>query len=134
MYSEYLNYNKPPHSPSPPPAPQVSSDLSGFTFIAPQGVRYEALASPVDCTLTDHFLEVLQNVTYKKHSSFGAQNLASDQRDMSVFGTLPLSHRNISPECLDSTVNYYIWLCQSKTLKVSQNYFFHSEENIKYRK
>lgn len=40
-----------------PRVPSVSGfRLAGFTSTAPLGVRYEAPASPVDCTLTDHFL------------------------------------------------------------------------------
>lgn len=45
--------------------PRATADLCGINFIAPEGVRHGALALPVDCTLADHFLEPIQNVTLR---------------------------------------------------------------------
>lgn len=92
--TEYLYFN------------QHRKQTCGFTSTAPQG---GAPASPARCTLTHHFLEALQNVTYKKHSSFGARTAIKE-----AWVDLALSHRNISPECLDSAVSCDIWPCHSK--------------------
>lgn len=60
----------------------MSSCLCGFTSTAPGGVRW-APALPADCSLTDHFLEVLQNVTQEKVPfPTGEPRLLGDQRDM----------------------------------------------------